>query len=102
MARHVDRPDSRNGSRLWLHPAHNTVGSALRLLGERLAGYDGDNSSNRGPPPSGVVIVPFAPDAHWWTLVRHFCCVGRWEIGDSYLEMNQLGVWREVKSKRSA
>ena len=48
--------DNEGRLRLWLHPAHNTVGSALRLLGERLAGYDGDDSSHRGPPPMGVVV----------------------------------------------
>ena len=90
------------GSRLWVHPAHNTVGSALRLIGERLSGYDGDDSSHRGPPPSGVIVVPYAPSAMWWGLVRHFTCVGRWEVGSSHLEMNQLGVWRGVRSNRAS
>ena len=88
------------GCRLWVHPAHNTVGSALRLVGERMAGYDGDDASHLGPPPSGVVIVPFAPEAHWWSLVKHFVCVGRWEAGSAHLEMNQLGAWKEIKASR--
>ena len=87
---------------LWLHPAHNTVGSALRLLGERLSGYDGDDTSHRGPPPSGIVIVPYAPEASWWGLNRHFACVGRWEPGSFHLEMNQLGTWRPVKALRAS
>ena len=87
-------------SRLWLHPAHNTVGSALRLIGERMAGYDGDEMSHRGPPPSGIMIVPYAPEAHWWKMTRHFTCVGRWEIGSSHLEMNQLGRWKPVRAQR--
>ena len=89
-----------NESRIWMHPAHNTVGSALRLLGERMAGYDGDDSSHQGKPVSGVVVVPFAPEAQWWGLTRHFACVGRWEVGSGHLEMNQLGRWRPVKAVR--
>ena len=89
-------------SKLWLHPAHNTVGSALRLLGDRMSGYDGDEASYMGPPLSGVVIVPFAPEANWWKLIRHFTCIGRWEIGDEHLEMNQLGKWRAVRAKRAS
>ena len=87
---------------IWMHPAHNTVGSALRLLGRRLAGFDGDDGSNRGPPPKGIVIVPFTPDAQWWGLTRHFACVGRWEAGSRHLEMNQLGIWKPVVAKRSS
>ena len=94
----VDRAEPR----LWLHPAHNTVGTALRLLGERMAGYDGDDSSHRGPPPSGIIVVPFAPDANWWSMTRHFACVGRWELGSRHLEMNQLGTWKSVASKRAS
>ena len=61
-ARHSGcRAEEGTGVRLWVHPAYNTVGSALRLLGHRLAGYDGDEASNRGPPPSRIVIVPYAP-----------------------------------------
>ena len=88
--------------KLWLHPAHNTVGTALRLIGERMAGYDGDDSSHRGPPPTGVIVVPYAPEARWWMLVKHFTCVGRWEIGSTHLEMNQMGIWRGVRSKRTS
>ena len=92
--------DNEGRLRLWLHPAHNTVGSALRLLGERLAGYDGDDSSHRGPPPMGVVVVPFAPEAQWWSMVKHFACVGRWEAGSFHLEMNQMGSWKTVRALR--
>ena len=77
--------DGLHEDKIWMHPAHNTVGSALRLLGERMAGYDGDEMSHRGRPVSGVVIVPFAPEAQWWGLTRHFTCVGRWEVGSRHL-----------------
>ena len=95
--------DGANGDlRVWLHPAHNTVGSALRLLGERMAGYDGDAASRLGPPLSGIIVVPDASDAQWWGLLKHFSVVGRWEVGDTHLEMNQLGVWKPVRALRAS
>ena len=71
-------------SRLWMHPTHSTVGSTLRLLGERLVG---------GGVAGGVVIVPHDPHAAWWRLTRHFSVVGGWSSGTSGLEHSRLGAW---------
>ena len=57
--------------RIWMHPAHATVGSALRLLGERMGESDGHRAQ-------GLVLVPHDERAKWWPLVRHFRVVGRW------------------------
>jgi len=72
--------------RLWAHPDYDTVGSTLRLVCERL-------TLDTRTCPRGVVVVPFAPEAGWWKLVKHFACVGRWEPGHMQLEANALGVW---------
>ena len=81
------------GMRLWMHPTYNTVGSALRLLGERLGGANGERAS-------GVVIVPHDESAAWWGLTRHFQVVGRWAAGTACLEANALGRWRRVRALR--
>ena len=59
--RHTQSDASRGGEaastvRLWLHPTHTTVGSALRLVGERL-------SEPSAELASGVIIVPHVPVA---------------------------------------
>ena len=99
----------REGARLWLHPAHDTVGSALRLIGERMGeeantgnGTRGDGGET-GPPVQGVVLVPDDPSAQWWKLMKHFRVVGRLPVGGaSHLEMAQLGNWKPVLARRSA
>jgi hypothetical protein len=53
---------------IFMHPSYNTVGSALRMLGERLS---------RGDGATGVVIVPHDERASWWGLTKHFSIVGR-------------------------
>ena len=77
------------GARLWVYPAHETVGSALRLLGERLSDGDecrgllpgsaSDNVSHAvpGPPVRRVVVVPHDPGVQWWKLTRRFRVIGR-------------------------
>ena len=79
--------------RLWSHPTFDTVGSTLHQICNRLVG-DPETC------PRGVVVVPFAPEAAWWKLTRHFCCVGRWASGGGHLEANVLGKWSGVTSRR--
>ena len=78
---------------LWVHPTFNTVGSALRLVGNRLGG----GGSNR---TSAVVLVPDAPGAQWSSMLKHGLVVGRWSPGDEGLEANVLGKWRPCTFKR--
>ena len=80
-------------TRLWMHPTYNTVGSALRMLGERLMAADGGRAS-------GLVIVPHDEAAKWWGLTRHFAVVGRWAAGTPCLEANRLGKWTPVRAWR--
>jgi hypothetical protein len=87
------RASENQSPKLYLHPAHTTVGSALRRLGQRLADTDGTNAS-------GVIVVPHDDAAGWWTLTRLFDVVGRWPAGSSHLEMNQLGEWKVIESAR--
>ena len=101
--------DGRTGDRLWVHPAYETVGSALRLLGERMDDCRQDehrrlSSDDRtGPRVSGVVVVPHDPSATWWKLTGHFRVVGRIYRGDrTQTEMNQLGRWRPVAARRDS
>ena len=84
---HTDAP------RLWVHPTYTTVGSAMRLVGERLMAPSGERAR-------GVMIVPDAPQAQWGQLLRHFTVVGRRPEGGAHLEMSRLGAWRKVLSKR--
>jgi hypothetical protein len=88
-------PSEGRAQRLWLHPSFTTVGSALRLIGERL-----------DPDPTrcarGLVLVPYAPDAPWWRLTRHFTPVGRLEVGSAHLEINRLGRWEPVGALRES
>ena len=75
--------------------AHGTVATALRTVGERLMAADGERVS-------GVVIVPYAPTAQWWGMLRHFLVVGRCEAGhEGQLVMCQIGTWRPVITRRA-
>ena len=89
------RQGESGGDRLWVHPSHTTVGSALRLIGERL-GEAGDR------PTSGLVVVPHDESAGWWRLTRHMALVGRLPAGGRHLEANVLGEWRAVEARREA
>ena len=89
------RGGARGEARLWLHPTYTTVGSALRLLGERMGrDLSGD--------VSGIIIVPHDESAAWWGLTRYFSVVGRWRAGGKLLEMNRLGRWTGSHSRRDA
>ena len=92
-ARKGEEASGAMSDRLWVHPSHSTVGSAMRRLGERLG-------ERGGTQLRGVVIVPHDERAKWWQLVRHFRIEGRWPAGSSHLELNQLGNWVETKSER--
>ena len=87
------RAASGDAARVCMHPAHTTVGSAMRRLGERLCETDGSSVS-------GVIVVPHDESAAWWSMTKHFDVVGRWPAGSRHLEMNQLGEWRVVPSQR--
>ena len=93
--RHAQTKGRVGATRLWLHPTHSTVGSALRMLGERLADHD-------GAAASGLVIVPHDENAKWWPLTRHFQVVGRWPSGSAHLEANRMGRWVETCSTRAS
>ena len=80
------------GGRLWVHPTHTTVGSALRLIGERL-GEAGERRAR------GLVVVPNDQSAAWWRLTRHFDVVGRLPVGGRHLEANVLGEWRPAEAR---
>jgi hypothetical protein len=80
-------------TRLWVHPTFTTVGSAMRLVGERLMAPGGERAK-------GLMIVPDAPEAKWGQLLRHFQVIGRLPEGSPHLEMSQLGRWKSVPSMR--
>jgi len=88
-------PQAGQAPRLWLHPSFTTVGSALRLIGEQL-------STEVASCARGIVVVPFAPEAPWWRLTRHFTAVGRFEVGSQHLEIDRLGRWEPVRAQRDA
>ena len=92
--RHPQGSPSAGGvERLWVHPTHSTVGSALRLIGERII----EAGEQR---VSGVIVVPQDEGAAWWKLTKHFQVVGRLDEGSDHLEANVLGTWRRVKAQR--
>ena len=82
-----------SGPRLWIHPTFSTVGSALRLLSRRA-------ELSPSSCPRGLVLVPWAPEAAWWRLTRHFLCVGRFGVGSRHLEECRLGRWARVSARR--
>ena len=84
-------------ARLFVHSSHSTVGSALRLVGERLR--DAVTGSL-----TGVVVVPFAPEALWWKLVKHFAVVAHLNCSRdrSHLEANTLSSWRPLGAQRES
>ena len=49
---------------------------------------------------SGIVIVPWAPEAAWWPLMRHMTCVARFPSGSKHLEENRAGIWVPVTARR--
>ena len=84
-------------TRLFMHSSHSTVGSALRLIGERLRGAVAGSMA-------GVVVVPFAPEALWWKLLKHFAVVAHLNCSrhSSHLEANTLSTWRPLGAQRES
>ena len=78
---------------LWVHPSFPTVATALRRVGERL-------TLSLATCPRGLIIVPWAPEASWWPLTRHFEIVARFEVGSRHLEESRLGRWVQVTARR--
>ena len=94
-SRAADSPHPRSSTRCFVHPSFATVGSALRLVGERL----------RDALPgsfSGLMVLPYAPEAQWWRLLKHFSVVAH--IGRHqhlpHLEANTLATWRPLAARR--
>ena len=82
-------------ARLFVHPSFSTVGSALRMVGERMReAMDGNTS--------GLVVVPWAPEALWWKMMRYFSVVAHLSPGLHHpmLEANTLGSWRPLAAAR--
>ena len=68
------RPSDAGGAvKIWAHPTYDTVGSALGRIGERL---DPDSSACA----TGLIVVPWAPEATWWPMLKHFTCVARFGV----------------------
>ena len=77
--------------RLFAHPTFSTVGSTLRHIGTMMQDHQG---------AQGIVLVPEAPEAGWWSMLRHFACIGRWPAGSAHLEDCLIGTGRSVRSRR--
>ena len=88
------KSEAGKGRSLWLHPTSGTVGSALRRMHAELAT---DLVGNRA-----VAVVPDDDAPAWNKLMRHGLTIGRLETGDPALEMNELGRWRPVDTRRPA
>ena len=82
-------------SRLFVHPSFSTVGSALRMVGERMREALGGSTS-------GLVVVPWAPEAMWWKMLRYFTTVAHLSphLHHPMLEANTLGTWRPLAAAR--
>ena len=87
------RPELGSPKVIWAHPTFDTVGSALGRIGERLDPHSHEKLR-------GLVLVPWAPQAAWWPLVRHFTCVARFGVGSKHLEENRAGKWTHVSARR--
>ena len=46
--------------------------------------------------------MPYAPQAPWWRLTRHFTPVMRFEAGSSHLEIDTLGRWQPTRAQRDS
>ena len=85
--------DAPRGTRIWAHPTFDTVASALARIGERLDPAKPDGTT-------GLIVVPWAPEASWWPMLKHFTCVARFGVGSRHLEENRAGKWIRVSARR--
>lgn len=81
-------------SRLWVHPTFRTVGSALKLLCDRL----GSDESRRA---QGYALVPEWTGQGWGKLLKHGRVLRSWGKGELALEMCIMGRWVPTRSARS-
>ena len=72
-------------SSAWAHPTYNTVGTALRRVGELLA----DSGSRR----RAVALVPLEGGEQWNKMLRHGICIGRFDAGSRGVEESRRGAW---------
>ena len=79
--------------RLWLHPSHATVGSALRLMTTRLR--------EAGAGAEGVIVVPDDPSTQWWTMTRYFSVEGRLRAG-AEIQQSRIGQWCPARTRRDS
>ena len=76
--------------RLWVHPTRRTVGSALRLIGERM--------ESGGGRVNALAVVPSPPSPAWAGLLRHGTVVGELPVGPGSLEEHTHAGWRPLSS----
>ena len=86
--------DTAQTARLFAHASSDTVGSLLRRLCERRA--DGEKEMR------AVVIVPYAPMARWWSLVKHFSVAGRIPYMEPSIEEMRVEGWVDSKRLRDS
>ena len=79
--------------RLWLHPSHSMVGSALRLMTARL--------KDAGEGAEGVIVVPDESSAQWWSMTRYFSVEGRIRAG-AEIQESRVGRWCPARTRRDA
>ena len=81
------------GTRIWAHPTFNTVGTALRRIGERLA-------ARGGTTVKALAMVPDDGTAAWNSLLKHGLTVGRFKSGDTGLEKSTGAHWAPCRFGR--
>ena len=86
------KDDRTTKPRLFLHPDHATAGSALRIIGERMALHGTGGIS-------GLIVLPWDEKAMWWGLTKHLSIIARLDT-TAPLEANVLGSWVRVGRSR--
>jgi hypothetical protein len=86
--------DTTPAAKLFAHASYDTVGSLLRRLCERRA--DGEKDM------TAVVVVPYAPTAKWWSLVKHFSVGGRIPRKECCVEEMRVEGWIETRRLRDS
>ena len=81
------------GARIWAHPTYNTVGTALRRIGERMA-------AKSGSKVRAMALIPDDESAAWNSLLRHGLTIGRFRAGDRGLERAGSTNWTPCRFVR--